>query len=86
MPDTKFYTGIFVALFVLATAQVLIEGLHMGTWTALGVILAVSSVKAVMVAAYFMHLRFEPRSLTYLIGLGLLGALALTSAAAYSIT
>jgi cytochrome c oxidase subunit 4 len=86
MPDTKFYASIFVVLFVLATAQVLIEFAGLAYWTAFAVIIVVSTVKAVAVAAYFQHLRYEPRSLTYLVGLGLLGALALTSAAAYSIT
>jgi len=86
MPTTKLYAGIYVALFVLATAQVLVEFAGLAYWTGLGVILVLSAIKAVIVAAYYQHLRFEPRSLTYLMGLGLLGALALTAAAAYSIT
>jgi len=86
MPDTKLYAGIYVALFVMATVQVLVEFAGLAYWRAFGVIMLLSAVKAVIVAAYYQHLRFEPRSLTYLVGLGLLGALALTSAAAYSIT
>jgi len=86
MPDTKLYAGIYVALFVMATVQVLIEFAGLAYWTALAAIIVLSVVKAVIVAAYYQHLRFEPRSLTYLVGLGLLGALALTSAATYSIT
>ncbi|MGM0592368.1 MAG: cytochrome C oxidase subunit IV family protein, partial [Halobacteriota archaeon] len=54
-------------------------------WTAFGTIIVLSFVKALLVAGYFMHLRFEPRSLTYLITIGLTAALALTLAASYSI-
>jgi len=84
--NTKLYTGIYFVLFVAATAQVLIEFAGLPYWTALGIILALSFAKAVLVAAYFQHLRYEPRSLTYLMTSGLLAALALTLAAAYSIT
>lgn len=86
MPDTKLYAGIYVVLFVMATAQVLVEFAGLTYWTAFGIILVLSAVKAVVVAGWYQHLRYEPRSVTYLMGLGLLGALALTAAAAYSIT
>lgn len=86
MTHTKLYTAIYVVLFAFATAQVLVEqsgGLPY--WTAFWVIIALSFVKAVLVAAYYQHLRWEPRSVTATILVGLLGALALTMAAAYSI-
>lgn len=86
MTHTKLYAGIYVALFVFATSQVLVEFAGLAYWTALGIILLLSVVKAVLVAGYYMHLRWEPRSLTYLFALGLLAALALTTAASYSIT
>jgi cytochrome c oxidase subunit 4 len=86
MPDTKLYAGIYVVLFVMATAQVLVEFAGLTYWTAFGIILVLSAVKAAVVAGWYQHLRYEPRSVTYLMGLGLLGALALTAAAAYSIT
>ena len=85
MVSTKLYTAIYVALFVSATVQVLIEFMGMAYWTAFGIIIVLSAAKAVIVAAYFQHLRFEPRSLTYLMGIGLAAALALTLAASYSI-
>lgn len=50
------------------------------------VIIVLSFVKAGFVAGWFMHLRDEPRSVTYLALSGLATALALTVAAAYSIT
>ncbi|MFB6253096.1 MAG: cytochrome C oxidase subunit IV family protein [Halobacteriaceae archaeon] len=86
MARTKLYTAIYVALFILATAQIFIEQSGFPYWIAFAGIMVVSFVKAVMVAGYYQHLRFEPRSLAYLIGAGLTAAMALTFAAAYSIT
>jgi cytochrome c oxidase subunit 4 len=83
--NTKLYTAIYVVLFVSATIQVLVEFAGFAYWTAFGLIMVLSAVKAVLVAAYFQHLRWEPRSLTYLVGIGLAAALALTFAASYSI-
>jgi cytochrome c oxidase subunit 4 len=85
MVSTKLYTAIYVVLFVSATVQVLVEFAGLEYWTAFGVIMVLSAAKAVLVAGYFQHLRFEPRSLTYLVGIGLAAALALTLAASYSI-
>lgn len=85
MVSTKLYTTIYVVLFVSATVQVLVEFAGLAYWVAFGTIIALSVMKAVLVAAYFQHLRFEPLSLTYLIGSGLAAALALTFAASYSI-
>ena len=84
--NTKLYTGIYVVLFVFATAQVAVEFAGLDYWTAFGIIIALSAVKAGLVAAYFQHLRFEPRAVTYVVTIGLVAALALTLAAAYSIT
>jgi cytochrome c oxidase subunit 4 len=90
MARTKLYAAMYVVLFVFATIQVAVEKmgyLEPGTyWIAFGVIMVLSFVKAAFVAAYYQHLRWEPRSLTYLMLLGLSGALALTLAAGYSIT
>lgn len=84
--NTKLYTVIYVVLFVAATMQVAIEFAGLDYWTAFGVIMALSAVKALFVAAYFQHLRYEPRAITYVVLIGLVAALALTLAAAYSIT
>ena len=89
MPNTKLYTIIYVVLFVFATAQFAVEFtgmLETAYWTAFGLIFVLSFVKAVLVAGYYQHLRFEPRSITALIATGLVAVLALTFAAAYSIT
>ena len=86
MARTKLYAGIYVVLFVLATVQALVEGVEsIDYWTAFGIIIVLSFAKAIVVAAYYQHLRWEPRSVSYLMIGGLFVALALTTAAAYSI-
>ncbi|MFB6161599.1 MAG: cytochrome C oxidase subunit IV family protein [Haloferacaceae archaeon] len=85
MVSTKLYTAIYAVLFVSATVQVLVEFAGFAYRTAFALIIVLSVAKAVLVAAYFQHLRFEPRSLTYLLGIGIAAALALTLAASYSI-
>jgi len=89
MARTKLYAVIYVVLFVLATVQ---AGLELFTdmlddayWIAFGIIIVLSFAKAIVVAGYYQHLRWEPRSLTYLYLIGLGAALALTMAASYSI-
>ena len=59
MVSTKLYTEIYAVLFVSATVQVLVEFAGLNYWTAFGVILLLSTAKAVLVAAYFQHLRFD---------------------------
>ncbi|MFC6963895.1 cytochrome C oxidase subunit IV family protein [Halocatena marina] len=86
MTSTKLYSVIYVVLFVFATAQVAIEFTNIAYWVAVTAILVLSVIKAVVVAAYYQHLKYEPRSITYVMLSGLLTALALTFAASYSIT
>lgn len=88
MSRLKLYTAIYVVLFVLATVQAVIEFagyLESAYWMAFGVIMVLSFAKALVVAGYYQHLRWEPRSLTTLMSLGLSAALALTLAASFSI-
>jgi cytochrome c oxidase subunit 4 len=88
MVSLKTYTIIYATLFISATIQVLIESAGLlGTmyWIAFWTILILSLLKAILVAGWFQHLRYEPPSLSYLILIGLGAALALTLAASYSI-
>jgi len=86
MSHLRLYAGIYVVLFVVATAQVFVERAGgLPYWTAFWVILALSLGKALVVAWYYQHLKWEPRSVSATMFTGLLAALALTAAAAYSI-
>ncbi|WP_049902181.1 cytochrome C oxidase subunit IV family protein [Halococcus agarilyticus] len=89
MPSTRLYAGIYVVLFVFATAQVAFEFtglLESAYWLAFGGIILLSLIKALFVAGYYQHLRYEPRSITFVVLSGLITALVLTIAASYSIT
>jgi len=89
MVDTKTYTIIYVVLFVFATLQVAVEMtglLDSSYWPAVGAIAVLSVIKAVFVAGYYQHLRYEPRSVTYLVLAGLVAVMFLTAAASFSIT
>ena len=87
MASTKLYAAIYVVLFVLATVQVVLEEFLTEEvyWIVFGGIMVLSFAKAAVVAGYYMHLREEPRAISYVMLVGLFGALALTIAAAYSI-
>lgn len=88
MARTKLYTGIFVLLMAFSTIQALVEMtglLDRAYWTAFAIIITLSTIKAAVVAGYFQHLRWEPPAVTYIALGGLFVALALTTAAAYSI-
>jgi len=88
MASIKLYTVIFVVLMGFSTAQALFEFsgiLDEVYWIGLAAIMVFSVIKASFVAGWYMHLRDEPRAVTYLVLGGLLGVLALTAGAAYSI-
>ena len=88
MSHIRTYTIIFALLMVFSTTQALVEVtglLEQAYWVAFGLIMVLSSIKAVMVAGWFQHLRYEPRSVTYLTATALIVVVALTTAAAYSI-
>ncbi len=88
MASTRLYTVIFVLLMVFSTTQALFEFagfLEEAYWIALGVIMVISTIKALLVAGYFQHLVHEPRAISYLMAAALVGVLALTAGAAYSI-
>ncbi len=88
MSKLKLYTAIFVVLMAFSTTQALLEfsGFLSGAyWAGLAIIIVLSTIKALLVAGYYQHLRFEPRSVTYLMMGSLIIVLALTAGAAYSI-
>jgi cytochrome c oxidase subunit 4 len=46
----------------------------------------IATVKTLLIVAYFQHLKWENRSLTYLMGLALALTMLLMAAATYSIS
>ncbi|MCH7869064.1 MAG: cytochrome C oxidase subunit IV family protein [Myxococcales bacterium] len=65
----KVYLMVFAALGVLTVVTVAISYLDLPTSYAIAVAIAVASVKASLVAAYFMHLVSEEKVIYYLLAL-----------------
>lgn len=86
--SVKLYTAIYVALVVLAFLNfVFFEFGDFFTYRqAFAGTMIVGMVKTVLIVAYFQHLRWENRSLTYLMTLALALVFLLMAAATYSIT
>lgn len=88
MASIKLYTIIFGALMMVSTLQAAFEYtglLEEFYWGALVVILILSTIKASVVAGWYMHVREEPRAIAYLALAGVIGVVALTAGAAYSV-
>lgn len=85
MAGVRLYTAVYIVLVVLALSKwAFFEFLEYNL--ALGLTIVSAFVKTTLIAAYYQHLRDEPRSLTYLYLMALTGVLLLTIAASYSIT
>ena len=50
--------GIFAALIVFTITTVVISKFHLGAWE-VPITLAIATTKAILVAVYFMHLRYD---------------------------
>lgn len=84
MTSVRFYAGVYVLLVALVSMKIVFfETLSYDVALALTMLSAVA--EAVIIAGYYQHLRYEPRSLTYLMLMGLSGVLLVTFAAAFSI-
>jgi len=87
MASLKTYTAIFVVLMAISTTQFVFEisGLLSDYYLPiLAVIMILSTMKAMAVAGWYMHLVDEPRAITYLAMGGVICVVALTAGAAYS--
>ena len=63
----RVYVMVFVALAVLTVVTVAISYLHLPTVLAISVAMVVASVKAGLVAGYFMHLVSEEKVILWLL-------------------
>jgi len=57
------YMGVFLALFVLTVVEVGVVFMPLPMFAIRGMLVLLAFTKAIMVAAYFMHLKFENRTL-----------------------
>ena len=58
------YMAVFYALFALTMAEVGITYVTMPEWMLIAILLVMALVKAGLVAAYFMHLKYDNKVLT----------------------
>ncbi len=59
-------------LLVITVAMLAAEALHMPRWFLVAFLLTFMMVKATMITGNFMHMRFEQRSLAWVVGCGIL--------------
>ena len=89
MASLKLYTAIYVALLFLGLLNFVLFEVDFFEFTyeqALAGTMVASGFKTVLIVAYFQHLRWENRSLTYLMTLALALTMLLMAAATYSIS
>ncbi|QAU12394.1 hypothetical protein EKH57_06500 [Halorubrum sp. BOL3-1] len=87
--SVKLYSAIYVALLAAATLNFLLFESTFVEFTyaqAVGGTLLIATIKTLLIVAYFQHLRWENRSLTYLMGIALALTMLLMAAATYSIS
>jgi caa(3)-type oxidase subunit IV len=81
MPGMKFYVGIWAGLVAATVMEVVTRSIP-GTFAVVStIILLISSGKAVTIAMYFQHLRYENKSLALLPIAAVLGVIILAVAA-----
>ena len=59
----KIFVGVWIALLVLTAGEVSLAYQHLDLKVMLGLLMTLSIIKASLIIAYFMHLRYERRSL-----------------------
>jgi caa(3)-type oxidase subunit IV len=57
------YLGVWALLLILSAIEVYLGYIHLPVHTMLILLMGLSIIKAALIIAYFMHLRFERRSL-----------------------
>jgi len=67
----KVYITTWVALLIITVAMLAAERFDMPRWFLLVFLLAFMTVKAVMIGANFMHLKYEKRNLQVVVATGL---------------
>lgn len=84
MSSVRLYTVVYVVLMALAIGKWAYFQVF-DYWTAMAITIVSAVVKAGIIAAYFQHLRSEPRAITYVYLLGVLAVMLLGMASSYSV-
>jgi caa(3)-type oxidase subunit IV len=84
MPGIKLYVGIWLGLVVATVMEVVTRSLAGAASLLALIILLISSGKAITIALYYQHLRYEDRKLAVLPIAALVGVIFLAVAAGMS--
>ena len=84
MPGMKLYVGIWFALVVATIMEVVTRSLSAALATLAVIILLISSGKAIIIAMYYQHLRYEDKRLSLLPIAAVVGVIFLAVAAVMS--
>jgi cytochrome c oxidase subunit 4 len=76
-PSIRLYILIFITLAALTVITVAVSYLHLPVAPAIALAILIATLKASLVAAYFMHLRFEKVLIIWLLGVTVLFMLVL---------
>ncbi|MET0554041.1 MAG: cytochrome C oxidase subunit IV family protein [Vicinamibacteria bacterium] len=68
----RIYWVTWAILLAITVAMLAAEEFHMPRWFLLIFLLAFMMVKAVLIGGNFMHLRFEKRTLPWMVGIGII--------------
>lgn len=68
----RIYWVTWIILFGVTLAMLLAEKLHMPRWFLVVFLLAFMLIKAVMISANFMHLRYEHKRMAIMVAVGIL--------------
>jgi cytochrome c oxidase subunit IV len=68
----KIYWVTWAVLLAITVAMLAAEEFHMPRWFLLIFLLAFMMVKALLIGGNFMHLRYEKKTLPWMVGIGIL--------------
>jgi caa(3)-type oxidase subunit IV len=86
MPGIKLYVGIWLALVVATVVEVVTRSLPGAISVLSLIILLISSGKAITIAMYYQHLRYENKRLSILPIAAVIGVILLAAAAAMTLS
>ncbi len=86
MPGTKTYIAIWIGLVVATIVEVLIRSFSTAIFGILVVLILIAAGKAVTIALYYQHLRYEQKRLSVAPIAAIIGVAAVAISAAYSLS
>lgn len=86
MPGTKTYIAIWIGLVVATIVEVLIRSFSTAIFGIVVVLILIAAGKAVTIALYYQHLRYEQKRLSVAPIAAIIGVAAVAISAAYSLS